>query len=74
MADSPQPKSNWLKRLSVPIVMILLAGALIFLISGRWNVWASSGEEQTTDDAYLRADLTPLSTKAAGLKWPTTSQ
>src|SRR5882724_421294 len=56
-----------LKSWLVPATIIVMALALIFLISGRWNVWASSGEEQTTDDAYLRADLTPLSTKAAGL-------
>jgi membrane fusion protein (multidrug efflux system) len=44
-----------------------MAFALILLLSGKWNIWASEGVKQTTDDAYLRADLTPLSTKAAGL-------
>src|SRR5262249_45675726 len=29
--------------------------------------WASERVSQTTDDAYVRADLTPLSTKVAGL-------
>src|SRR5205085_7291860 len=46
---------------------IVMALALIFLISGNWKTWASERAEQTTDDAYVRADLTPLSTKAAGL-------
>jgi membrane fusion protein (multidrug efflux system) len=37
------------------------------VLSFNWTVWASNSEEQKTDDAYLRADVTPLSTKAAGL-------
>jgi membrane fusion protein (multidrug efflux system) len=73
MSDSPRTTTRgrafleWLKRQSVPIVVLIIAGALIFFIAGNWNTWASERSEQTTDDAYLRADLTPLSTKAAGL-------
>jgi membrane fusion protein (multidrug efflux system) len=37
------------------------------LITGNWNTWASERATQKTDDAYIRADLTPLSTKVAGL-------
>jgi len=37
------------------------------MISGNWNSWASERAQQKTDDAYTRSDLTPLSTKAAGL-------
>jgi membrane fusion protein (multidrug efflux system) len=44
-----------------------MAVALIFFLSGHWTTWASEGEAQKTDDAYVRADVTPLSTKAAGL-------
>src|SRR4029077_2251936 len=36
-------------------------------ISGGWKTWACERVVLTTDDAYIRADLTPLSTKAAGL-------
>jgi membrane fusion protein (multidrug efflux system) len=44
-----------------------MAFALILWISGSWKTWASERSVQTTDDAYVRADLTPLSTKVAGL-------
>src|SRR5260221_5881258 len=54
---------SWL----VPATIMVIAFALIWLISGNWKTWASERVEQTTDDAYVRADLTPLSTKAAGL-------
>lgn len=56
-----------LKRLIVPAVILLMAVAIVFLITENWNVWASEKAEQETDDAYTRADLTPLSTKVAGL-------
>jgi membrane fusion protein (multidrug efflux system) len=39
----------------------------MILITGNWNRWVSERVSQKTDDAYVRADLTPLSTKVAGL-------
>jgi membrane fusion protein (multidrug efflux system) len=56
-----------LKKFLVPVVILLMAGGILFLIAGNWNTWASDRVAQETDDAYLRADLTPLSTKVAGL-------
>ena len=50
----------------VPVVVLLLAGAMLFSITGNWNSWISSREIQETDDAYVRADLTPLSTRVSG--------
>ena len=44
-----------------------MAAGIVILISGHWNTWAGERPVQSTDDAYLRADLTPLSTKVAGL-------
>ena len=37
------------------------------MITGNWNRWVGDRTSQSTDDAYVRADLTPLSTKVAGL-------
>lgn len=56
-----------LKRWTTPILILLMAVGIGVLIAGNWNVWASERAVQETDDAYLRADLTPLSTKVAGL-------
>src|SRR5580692_7585675 len=56
-----------LKQWVVPAVILLMAVAIVFLIAGNWNAWASEKALQETDDAYTRADLTPLSTKVAGL-------
>src|SRR5579863_3330441 len=59
--------STRLRGWIVSIVILGIALGLIFVLSSNWTTWTSSGEEQKTDDAYLRADVTPLSTKAAGL-------
>src|SRR4029077_3275804 len=61
---------TWAQRLKhwlVPTTILLMAVGIVFLIAGNWNTWASERVAQETDDAYLRADLTPLSTKVAGL-------
>ena len=58
--------ARW-KKWGVPGLILLMAAALVFLIAGNWNAWASESSTQQTDDAYTRADLTPLSTKVAGL-------
>src|SRR3954471_9455628 len=55
------------KQWSVPGLVLLMAAGILLMITGNWNSWASDRTEQKTDDAYTRADLTPLSTKAAGL-------
>ena len=68
-AKPPMP-SSWasrIKNLLVPLLIVLMAGGVLFLIAGNWNTWASERAAQETDDAYLHADLTPLSTKVAGL-------
>src|SRR6266852_4871709 len=56
-----------LKQSLVPATILLMAVGIVFLIAGNWNTWASDRASQETDDAYTRADLTPLSTKVAGL-------
>jgi membrane fusion protein (multidrug efflux system) len=51
----------------VPATILLLAAGIILLITNNWNTWASERVFQRTDDAHVRADLTPLSTKVPGL-------
>jgi membrane fusion protein (multidrug efflux system) len=47
--------------------VLLLAAAVVFTITWKWNSWEGGRIEQVTDDAYVRGDLTPLSTKVAGV-------
>src|SRR5580698_11241860 len=50
----------------VPIVVLGIAVGLFFLIRGHWISNESGAEVQKTDDAYVRADQTPLSTRISG--------
>src|SRR5580692_6982792 len=68
--DSVKQHPSWTERLRkwlVPAIILLMAAGIVFLVAGNWNTWASDRASQETDDAYVRADLTPLSTKVAGL-------
>jgi len=40
---------------------------IVILIAGNWNQWIGDRAWQSTDDAFVRADVTPLSTKVSGL-------
>jgi len=54
------------RAIIVPVVVLAVAAALFFTIYSGWNAWVGGGAEQKTDDAYVRADLTPLSTRISG--------
>ena len=47
-------------------VTLLVAVAVLIVIAARWNRWEGDAEWQSTDDAYLQADLTPIASKVAG--------
>ena len=55
------------KKYGTPALIILLAVAIVLTLTRNWNAWEGKRVEQTTNDAYIRRDLTPLSTKVAGL-------
>ena len=62
----PKPRWPWLKY-ATPLVVLLLAAAVVATITRNWNAWEGGQTEQVTDDAIVRGDLTPLSTKVAGI-------
>jgi membrane fusion protein, multidrug efflux system len=45
---------------------VLLAILLLVVVAVDWNLWIGSAVLQTTDDAYLQADITPLAAKSQG--------
>ena len=61
-----QPTPKW-RKYGVPLLVVLLAAAVVFTITRNWNSWEGGRIEQVTDDAYVRGDITPLSTKVAGI-------
>ena len=63
-AASPAPKY---RKFVIPALVVLLAVAVVYTITRDWNSWEGGRIDQVTDDAYIRGDITPLSTKVAGL-------
>src|SRR5215468_9685301 len=59
-------KRTW-QKYGTPLIVLLLAIAIIVTITRNWNGWEGGRVEQVTNDAYVRGDLTPLSTKVSGL-------
>jgi membrane fusion protein (multidrug efflux system) len=47
--------------------VVLLTVAVLITLTRNWNAWEGGRAEQVTDDAYVRGDLTPLSTKVPGI-------
>jgi membrane fusion protein (multidrug efflux system) len=68
-AATPQPPPvsprSW-GRLIIPLFAVLAAFGFIVLATLRWDAWVGSAVIQTTNDAYIRADLTQLSSRVAG--------
>jgi membrane fusion protein (multidrug efflux system) len=50
----------------IPFIILCFAAALLFTIKGCWTSWEGESASQRTDDAYVRADVTPLSTRISG--------
>src|SRR5437660_8237953 len=67
-ADQAVPRrgARW-QSYTTPILVVILALAVLITITRNWNAWEGGKAEQVTDDAYVRGDLTPLSTKVAGI-------
>ena len=59
-------KPAW-QKYGTPVIVVVLAIAVIVTITHNWNTWEGGRVEQVTNDAYVRGDLTPLSTKVPGL-------
>jgi membrane fusion protein, multidrug efflux system len=50
----------------IRLFILLLIGVLIFVVAREWDWWVGSATLQSTDDAYLQADTTPLAAKVPG--------
>ncbi len=65
---APQPNTHWpWLKYATPVLVLLLAAAVLITLTRDWNAWEGGKIEQATDDAIVRGDLTPLSTKVAGI-------
>jgi len=64
----PKTKAQWgWLKYATPLFVAVLAVAVVVTLTRNWNAWEGGKVEQVTDDAFVRGDLTPLSTKVAGI-------
>lgn len=54
-----------LRRLSIPLAAIVSTLIIATLVMSRWDVWTAGAVVQTTNDAYVRAEVTHLSSRVA---------
>src|SRR5262244_2145385 len=67
-ATHPKAKDGWpWLKYATPVVVVVLAAAVLVSLTRNWNAWEGGRTQQATDDAYIRGDVTPLSTKVAGI-------
>src|SRR3984885_11227682 len=73
---TPPPKPTFKERLNrsisrvpqdlIPLLVLVATVLLVILYASDWKLWDGQSTVETTNDAYVRADVTPLSTKVAG--------
>jgi membrane fusion protein, multidrug efflux system len=56
---------SWLGT-GVRLFILLLIGGLAVVLAREWDWWTGLAVRQSTDDAYLEADLTPMAAKVPG--------
>jgi membrane fusion protein (multidrug efflux system) len=61
----PSPGMAW-RRLAIPLVAVFAALVFIGLATLRWDAWVGGSAVQTTNDAYVRAEVTRLASRVAG--------
>ncbi len=62
---APPRASPWLAT-SIRLFILVLAACLVAVLAYQWDWWVGSAVLQSTDDAYLQADTTPLAAKVPG--------
>ena len=64
--QAPISVRSTLARLAIPLFAVIAALSFVAVATLRWDIWVGSAAIQTTDDAYVRADLTKLSSRVSG--------
>src|SRR5271154_3864149 len=62
----PSTSHGTLRRLAIPLMAAVAALAFVALATLRWDAWVGRASVQTTNDAYVRAETTQLSSRVSG--------
>jgi len=58
-----RPATSLWSRLAIPLFAVIVALAFVALATLRFDEWVGNEVVQTTNDAYVRADLTRLASR-----------
>jgi membrane fusion protein (multidrug efflux system) len=61
-----QPRARHWFGIGLRLYVLLVAAGLVAVVAYEWDWWVGSATLQTTDDAYLWSDTTPLAAKVPG--------
>src|ERR1700693_3368385 len=62
------PKMDWNRvfEFAWRILVFIVAIGILIVVSTNWTRWEGGAGWQRTNDAYLQADITPISAKVSG--------
>ena len=66
MLPPPKTPPRAAPHLTIPLIAIIAAFGFVVLATAHWNGWIGSGTIQSTDDAYVSAESTKLSSRISG--------
>jgi membrane fusion protein (multidrug efflux system) len=64
--STPARPHGDLARLLIPLLAVIIALGFVGLATLRWDAWVGNAATQTTNDAYVRAEISKLSSRVAG--------
>src|ERR1700735_2393950 len=60
-----KPRWRWIFP-ELRVIFLFAAAWLVWYIAGNWNRWTGAARLESTDDAYIAGDVTPLSARVSG--------
>ena len=61
----PRRRPAWIFP-ALRVIFVVAAGYLAWYVAGHWNRWTGTARYESTDDAYVVGDVTPLAAKVSG--------
>jgi membrane fusion protein (multidrug efflux system) len=61
----PRGRPRWLSP-ALRVAFLVAAAWLLWYVAGHWNRWTGAARLESTDDAFVTGDVTPLSARVSG--------
>ncbi len=64
--DKPAPRRSRAAVVLIPLLLLGAAVAIVITFFTQWSTWVGGRVNQWTDDAFLQANVTPISARVSG--------